>query len=462
MQLQCQNPYLPSWEYIAGNEPYVFNNRVYIYGSHDRFNGYSFCLNDYVCWSASVDDLGNWWYEGLIYEKTNDPMNKDGKMNMNAPDVTVGPDGRYYLYYVLDKTPVISVAVCSTPAGKYEFYGYVKYPDQTRLGEREGDEMQFDPAVITEGDVTYVYSGLSGYGDPDKHGAMVTELGPDMLTVTAAPVFIIPSSNYADGTEFEGHAYCQAPSIRKKKDTYYFIYASNQVNELCYATSKHPTKGFKYGGVIISNCDLNIDTYKLASEHSYPEGPNHGSIVEIKGQWYVFYTRQTNGSWFSRQGCIEKIHIDENGFIKQVEMTSGGANKNHLIGRGEYSSYTACNLFNAGKNNDRVPRVTQEGVDGTEDDAYISDIRDNAVIGFKYFDCKDIKRIAVKVRGYCDGGVFEIRTSLQDEPLGYISVTNSNAWTNFHTDIEIPDGIHPLYFTFKGLGILQMESFSLK
>ena len=61
---------------------------------------------------------------------------------------------RYYLYYVLDKKSCVSVAVCDAPAGKYEFYGYVHYEDGSRLGEREGDEPQFDPAVITEGGCT--------------------------------------------------------------------------------------------------------------------------------------------------------------------------------------------------------------------------------------------------------------------------------------------------------------------
>ena len=37
--------------------------------------------------------------------------------------------------------------------GKFQFYGYVHYADGTLLGEREGDEPQFDPGVLTEGDV---------------------------------------------------------------------------------------------------------------------------------------------------------------------------------------------------------------------------------------------------------------------------------------------------------------------
>ena len=67
MKKEAFNPYLPSWEYIPDGEPYVFNGRVYVYGSHDFYNGYVFCMGDYVCWSAPVDDLGNWQYM-LSYE----------------------------------------------------------------------------------------------------------------------------------------------------------------------------------------------------------------------------------------------------------------------------------------------------------------------------------------------------------------------------------------------------------
>ena len=51
------NPYLPSYEYIPDGEPRVFDDRLYIYGSHDRFGGDGYCLNDYVCWSAPLADL---------------------------------------------------------------------------------------------------------------------------------------------------------------------------------------------------------------------------------------------------------------------------------------------------------------------------------------------------------------------------------------------------------------------
>ena len=326
MKKQAFNPYLPSWEYIPDGEPYVFGDRVYVYGSHDYYNGYVFCMGDYVCWSAPVDDLSNWRYEGVIYPKTSDPLNKDGKMCLYAPDVTVGPDGRYYLYYVLDHVSVVSVAVCDKPAGKYKFYGYVHYEDGVRLGEREGDEPQFDPGVITEGELTYLYTGFCGRGDRSRSGAMATVLGADMLTIVESPVIVAPGCEYEEGTGFEGHAFFEAPSIRKKGDTYYFIYSSTPMHELCYATAKKPTDKFTYGGVIVSNCDLHIDTYKPADLPMAYGANNHGSIIDINDEWYIFYHRHTNGTWYSRQGCAEKIDILSDGSIPQVEITSCGLN----------------------------------------------------------------------------------------------------------------------------------------
>ncbi len=467
---QGLNPYLPSWEYIPDSEPYVFDGRVYIYGSHDRFNGHAYCLNDYICWSAPVDDLRNWRCEGIIYRKTDDPLNPDGRMCLYAPDVTVGPDGRYYLYYVLDKVPVVSVAVCDTPAGRFQFYGYVQYPDGTRLGERPGDEPQFDPGVLTEGDKTFMYTGFCAPGDTSRSGAMATVLDSDMRSIITEPVIIAPSEPYSKGSGFEGHEFFEASSIRKINDTYYFIYSSIVMHELCYATSKNPTSGFSYRGVVVSNNDLHIDSYKPAEKPAYYGGNNHGSIIEIDGKWYVFYHRHTNGSNFSRQGCAEALEIDKDGTIHQAQMTSCGFNGKPLAGRGQYPAYIACNLFcdtealysppNAYMDN-RFPIITQDGKDGDTDPGYIGNMMKSATAGFKYFDCENVSGIALSVRGYCKGP-FEIMTSPDGPVLGTITVDFTNVWTEYSSDIPIPNGTQAIYIRFAGEGIASLASFTLK
>ena len=114
---QVFNPYLPAGEYIPDGEPHVFGNRVYVYGSHDRFNAAIFCVNDYVCYSAPVDDLSAWRYEGVIYKKKQDPLNKLGIRLLFAPDVVQGVDGRYYLYYAYDFLGRMGAAVSDKPQG---------------------------------------------------------------------------------------------------------------------------------------------------------------------------------------------------------------------------------------------------------------------------------------------------------------------------------------------------------
>lgn len=467
---QLTNPYLPSWEYTPDGEPYVFGDRVYVYGSHDTFNGDVYCMGDYVCWSADKDNLGEWKYEGVIFRKNQDPGNGDLQGNLYAPDVTIGPDGRYYLYYVLSSWGVVSVAVCDEPAGKYEFYGYVHYEDGTRLGEKEGDEPQFDPGVITEGDVTYLYTGFCGAGDKSRHGAMCTVLDKDMLTIKKAPVFVAPGQEYDEGTGFEGHAFFEAPSIRKKGDKYYFIYSSELFHELCYAVSDRPDGGFKYVGCLVSNGDLNISGYKPANVPACYCANNHGSMVQINDDWYIFYHRHTNGTNYSRQGCVEKLTMKNDIEFNQAEITSCGGISTPFKETGFYPAYLACHLFTdtevtyipwSGWMDDRFPKITQEGGDGTEKNGYVANMRDSATAGFKYFDCKNTKIVSINTKGYAVGKM-QIRTSIGGSVLGEVEIGYANVWHDTATDIVLPDGINSLYFTFVGMGHLQFGGFTIE
>ena len=357
---------------------------------------------------------------------------------------------------------MVSVAVCDVPAGHYEFLGYVRHADGTRLGERAGDEAQFDPGVLTENGKVYLYTGFAWIWDKGRHGAMATVLADDMLTIVEEPRFIVPSASYGAGTEYEGHEFFEASSIRKVGDKYYFIYSSKVMYELCYAVSDHPTGGFHYGGVLVANNDLHISSYKPAEKPMYYGANNHGSMVQINDDWYIFYHRHTNGTNYSRQGMAEKLTILPDGSIPQVEMTSCGLNGGPLRGEGVYPAYIACNLFTetenafsggAGKNgywlDGHFPRIMQEGGDGDTALSYIMNMMDGATCGFKYFDFKGVKKVGVETRGY-GVGKFEVRTAWDGPVIGEIPVEPYNIWTFTEADIAIPDGVSALYFTYRG------------
>lgn len=488
---QVFNPYLPSYEYVPDGEPHVFGDRVYVYGSHDRFNGELFCMNDYVCYSADVQDLTDWRYEGVIYRKDQDPRNPDGKHCMWAPDVVKGLDGRYYLYYCLDVLPQIGVAVCDTPAGNYQFLGLVKHADGTLLGEREGDYIQFDPGVFIDDDgEIYLYSGNAPMNQQwvererncQPKNSQVMTLERDMVTLKTEPRTLIPTILNGEGTGFEGHEFFEASSIRKVNGTYYFVYSSVQSHELCYCTSDRPDRGYRYGGTIVSIGDifLNGREKKDALNHL---GNTHGGIELINGNWYVFYHRQTNRTQFSRQACAEEIHFLPDGSIPQVEITSCGLNGGPLRGKGEYEARIACNLL--GKKGAafsspeemtaEYPYFTQDGEDREADPGqYIANMRDGAAAGYKYFAFSEVKKITVKVRlsdAMSDeetaAGRFLVSCALRGEYVGEIPValdgrTDEGDWQEFSGNVAVPDGVGPLYLEYRGLGAVDLLSFTLE
>ncbi|AOZ92939.1 family 43 glycosylhydrolase [Paenibacillus crassostreae] len=108
--------------------------------------------------------------------------------------------------------------------------------------------------------------------------------------------------------------------------------------------SKVMPRGFVYEGTIVSNGDLWINGRSSDKDETNYTGNNHGSIVQVGDQWYVFYHRQTNRHHYSRQGLAEPIEIREDGTIPQVEMTSCGLNNGPLLGRGEYESHISIQM----------------------------------------------------------------------------------------------------------------------
>lgn len=477
MKKQAFNPYLPSWEYVPDGEPYVYEDRLYVFGSHDAFDGKDFCQNDYVCWSASVEDLSDWRMEGTIYRTCQDPDAKK-KSFMQAPDVIQGKDGRFYLYYTLCLTPFMSVAVSDNLTGPYEYYGKVHLPDGHVIGSRKGELFQFDPGVFRDDDGRYyLYSGFApsekGIGKIfswmyKMQGAYVMELEQDMLTVKKEPKLIIPKTGYSQGTGFEGHEFYEASSMRKINGKYYFIYSSILSHELCYAVSDRPDADFCYGGTLISIGDLGYEGQDKAMNYT---GNTHGSLVSVKGQWYVFYHRQTNRNLYSRQGCAEPIEICGDGRIRQAELTSCGLNGGPLEGKGEYSAHIVCNLM--GKDGaymyDRIynrrwrehPYLTQTGEDREGNpDQYIANMKNGSTAGFKYFAIENLEKIAVLVSGSGQGEI-QIRTELDGEILGRIPLKAGEQRIWWEASCRIHQGVQPLYFVYSGKGYIDFHRFRL-
>ena len=481
MNRQALNPFLPSWEYVPDGEPHEFGDRVYVYGSHDAFGAPIFCVNDYVCWSAPVDDLSDWRYEGIIYQKTQDPGNPLGIRSLYAPDVTRGPDGRYYLYYAFDFLGQIGVAVCDTPAGKYEFYGKIHHKNGRILGKKRGEQFPFDPGVLTDDDGrVWLYSGFatkvpfvaSRWHNLRNDGGVVMELEADMLTIKQEPKVIFPRKGKPGA--FPGHAFFEASSIRKVDGKYCFVYSSENNHDLCYAMSDRPDGGFQYGGVLVDLGDLYLEGNTDETHAKNYLGNTHGGLLNIGEDWYIFYHRQTNRSSYARQACAEKLERTPDGGFIQAEVTSCGLNGGPLPGKGKYEARIACNLWskegtgrydchNPKRKFREHPYFTQTGRDRECDgDQYIANMRDGSVAGFKYFEMCDASEVQITLRGEA-AGIMQVSNSESFDTLcASIEVTLNRQTAVFDGTLKTIPGKCAFYFRFIGDGFVDFLSFELK
>lgn len=496
MKRQVYNPFLPPDVYIPDGEPHVFGDRVYLFGSHDKENGDTFCMLDYEVWSAPVGDLSDWSSKGANYSAAQDPLSAPtNRPYIYAPDCVRGNDGRYYLYYCLsgDKGVggyhgPVSVAVCDTPDGKYEFYGHVRFPD----GKLCYRFVPFDPAVINDGGTIRLYYGTWYPFDElpparrkaylrqqaEMFGKSVAEIeaeeggvmGPvccvladDMLTVTEGPVRIFPAvtkgtpfesgmseEGLKEGHRFFGHGFYEGASIRKIGDTYYFIYSSVNNHELCYATSRYPDREFTYRGVIVSNGDVGYGGRKESDRLNHT-GTTHGSIEQIGGKWYVFYHRQTHGTDYSRQACAEPIVILPDGSIPQVEITSCGLNGGPLRGEGRYPAVICCNLTNGkmphGGNASftGIPMVTSEN-----GERFLANLTAGTSFTYKYFDLRGTVRVHAEA---CGKGVLALD--------GESAAIDAADWTEYALPVKRHGEREPLRFEVTA-GELRIRSIVLE
>ena len=454
------NPYLPKWEYIPDGEPRVFGDRVYIYGSHDKAGSGSFCDCVLKCWSAPVDNPNQWVCHGDIFRvgKTRDHESDTDwtgdKAKLFAPDV-VEKDGKYYLYaYIEGKKGC--VAVSDHPEGPFKVLSQYKYsiPEEVCNGG-----IFIDPAVFVDDDGrAYIYCGYLK--------SFLAELNPDnmyeILDDTLIEDFIPSELRPEDGFDSKEKLFFEAASMRKVGDTYYMIYSPNDCPKLAYATSDSPVGPFKFRGYIVD------------SGADYPDGNDHGSIINVNGQWYIFYHRMTNGSIMSRRGCVERIEILPDGTIPMVETTSLGFE----------TSLNPYQITDAD-----IACILTGGAFVTERNVFsrvIRNITTETVIGYKYFDFGDdfgskTMEFAAKVRGmgtdcrmniYIDGVDTADRLKSVNtigKKIGSITIGHDDSVIT--EVIEAVTGRHSVFFTFetdysgwmadyfKGRSLFELESF---
>ena len=376
----AQNPYMPLWEFIPDGEPYVFDDpdvpgkkRVYVYGSHDNLIKY-YCGRDQVVWSAPVDDLTNWRYDGVIFESKTDAngkkLNPDGVGDvLYAPDVTVVTDANgkktYYLYPNVqhDKRNSL-VAKSDRPDGPF-----VPVNWSTEKADSTVGPFAFDPACFVDDD-----GRVYGYWGFER--SFAAELDPTTMA-TVKPGTKIVEDMIPGYKQDHMYRFFEASSIRKIKDKYVFIY-SRFTNEgefglpttnytLAYCYSNNPLGPWTYGGTIIDGRGRERLSDGTVVATACPGGNTHGSICEINGEWWVFYHRQAGTSEYSRQAMVAPITVEvqegKDGYVRisEAEFTSEGFCTEGLDPYKKYPAGIACYYMGPKLAVQEYPNVTYYG-----------------------------------------------------------------------------------------------------
>lgn len=323
--MQAQNPIIRD-QFTADPTARVFNNKVYLYPSHDIVPPVGqrqdwFCMEDYHVFSS--ENLTDWTDHGVIVTQNKVPWVRPDSYSMWAPDC-VERNGKYYFYF--PSAPKdgrgfgIGVAVADRPEGPF-----ICEPEPIK------GISGIDPCVLQASDGNaYIFWGA---GRCAKLKPNMKELADDT-----------PKEKVKFGNrEFEMYGVnclkdlpnrqAEGPFAFEYNGNYYLTYPYVRENTevLGYAMSKNPMGPYEYKGLIMSE---------------QPNGcwTNHHSIVNYKGQWYLFY----HHNYFSprddkrRSACIEKLYFNSDGTIQEVKQTLRGVGINKATEKIEIDRYSTA------------------------------------------------------------------------------------------------------------------------
>ncbi|PWU02580.1 MAG: alpha-N-arabinofuranosidase [Bacteroidetes bacterium] len=314
--------------YTADPSAHVFQNKIYIYPSHDidageAFDdlGSHFAMEDYHV--ISMDTPGSEAIDHGIALHVNDvPW---AEKQMWAPDAAE-KDGKYFLFFpAKDHEGIfrIGVAIADSPTGPFK-------PQASAIK----DSFSIDPAVFKDDDGSYYmyFGGIWGgqlqrwqtgkfnaanpqspfaHLPADNEPALcakVAKLTDDLLQFAEKPVdvVILDENGNALLQGDTNRRFFEASWVYKYNDKYYFTYSTGDTHFICYAIGDNPYGPFKYAGRIL-NPVVGWTT--------------HHSIIEFNGEWYLFYhdSSLSEGITHLRSIKVTKLTHDKNGLIKTID-----------------------------------------------------------------------------------------------------------------------------------------------
>tara|TARA_R110000868_G_scaffold22001_1_gene90765 strand:- start:15798 stop:16817 length:1020 start_codon:yes stop_codon:yes gene_type:complete len=308
--------------YTADPSAHVFNNKIYIYPSHDidagipfNDNGDHFGMEDYHV--ISMDDIHSKAVDNGVALHVNDvPW---AKRQMWAPDAAQ-KNGKYYLVFpAKNKEGIfqIGIAISNSPVGPF-----------TAEPLPIKGSYSIDPAIFEDEDGSFYlyFGGIWGgqlqnyrnntynpsYGLPHKNepalGPIVAKMTDDMLQFDEAPkeIIIVDENGNPLAEGDNERRFFEASWMHKYNGKYYFSYSTGDTHFICYAIGDNPYGPFTYKGRILE---------------PVIGWTSHHSICKVNEKWYLFYhdSSLSKGVTHLRSVKVSELIHDENGLIATLK-----------------------------------------------------------------------------------------------------------------------------------------------
>ncbi|MRX73061.1 family 43 glycosylhydrolase [Bacillus lacus] len=297
--------------FTADPSAHVFNDKLYIYPSHDldhdgpsNDNGDQYAMEDYHV--LSMDDVTAPCVDhGEALHLRDIPWASE---QLWAPDAAY-KNNTYYLFFpARDKDGIFRLGVATSEKPEGPFSAQENYIEGS---------YSIDPAVYTDEDgKSYVYFGGLWGGQLEKWqtgtftpeaegpaahepalGPIVAELSEDMLSFKEEPkeISIVDENGKPITAGDEDRRYFEGPWVHKYNGLYYLSYSTGTTHKIVYAVSENPQGPFEFKGTILTPVS---------------GWTTHHSIVQFKDKWYLFY-----------HDCSLSGGVDHKRSVKFTELT---------------------------------------------------------------------------------------------------------------------------------------------
>lgn len=404
-------------KYTADPAPYVHNDTVFLFTTHDEDGASGFLMKDWLLYTST--DMVNWQDHGAVASLKDFKWYKGD--NGAWAEQVVERDGKWYMYCPIHGNG-IGVLVADSPYGPYS----------DPLGEplvwQKEHWNDIDPTVWIDDDgQAYMY-----WGNPDVY---YVKLNRDMISYDGDIVKLPRIKDYQEGP------WLWARKNARGEKKYYLAFASTCCPEgIGYAMSDSPTGPWEYKGHIM--------------DHTPQTNGNHPGIIDYKGRSYCFglnydvYRLQTSGHAEQRSVSAAEMTYNADGTIQELPYFHECV----LEQRGAFDPFRRVEAETMAWGYGL--RTTRENPSGPWNPTlFVTDIDDGEYIMLRGVDMgKGASTFKASCAAHLYGGSIEVRLDAVDGPLaGVVTVPNTKfMYETLSCKLDGAKGKHDLYLVFRG------------